>query len=91
MCIKKCPGAERENGKIYIPKGLIDHENIQTGEIFQGSQRTDYIQGSWYPMSVSRSGNHATNNAKELREEYSDYFMNEQCVPWQRKSTRVDF
>ena len=28
---------ESENVKIYIPKGLIAHENIETGEIFEGS------------------------------------------------------
>ena len=28
---------ESENVKIYIPKALIAHENIETGEIFEGS------------------------------------------------------
>ena len=28
---------ERENGKIYVSKGLIDRENIKTGETFEGS------------------------------------------------------
>lgn len=36
---------ESENGKIYIPIGLIDHENILTGEIFEGSSRGDNVQG----------------------------------------------
>ena len=27
-----------ENKKIYIPEGLIDHENIETGEIFLREQ-----------------------------------------------------
>ena len=71
---------ESESRKIYIPKGLINHENIETGEIFKGSWRADDIQGSWYPMSLSRSGNHSTNHVRELREEYSEYFMNEGCV-----------
>ena len=25
---------ESENGKVYIPKGSIDHKNIETGEFF---------------------------------------------------------
>ena len=50
-----------ENGKIYIPKGLTDHENIETGEIFEGSWRADDVQGSWYPTSLSRSRNHLEN------------------------------
>ena len=36
---------EGENGKIYIPIGLIDHENILTGEIFEASWRGDAVQG----------------------------------------------
>ena len=30
---------ESENVKIYIPIGLIDHENVLTGEIFEGFWR----------------------------------------------------
>ena len=70
---------ESKNGKIYISKGLIDHENIETSEIFEGSWRADDAQGSWYLMPLSRSGNHSTNQARELKEEYSEYFMNEEC------------
>ena len=73
---------ESENGKIYIPKGLIDHEDIETGQIFEGSWRANDFQGSWYPMSLSHSGNHSTNHARELREEYLEYFMNGGCVSW---------
>ena len=35
------------------------------------------MQGPSYPVSLSHSGNHSTNHAGELREEYSEYFMNE--------------
>ena len=34
-------------------------------------------------MSLSQNGNHSTDHARELREEYSEYFMNEECIPWQ--------
>ena len=34
---------------------------------------------------------HSTNHARELREKYSEYFMNKGCVPWQWNSARVDF
>ena len=37
---------ESESGKIYIPKGLINHEDIEPGEIFEGSWRADDVQGS---------------------------------------------
>ena len=36
---------ESENVKIYIPIGLIDHENVLTGEIFEGFWRGDDVQG----------------------------------------------
>ena len=39
---------ESENGKIYISKSLIDHENTETGEIFEGSWRADDVQRSCY-------------------------------------------
>ena len=71
---------ESENEKIYIPKGLIDHENIETGEIFEYSWKADDVQGSWYPMLLTLSGNHFTIYARELREEFSEYFMNEGCM-----------
>ena len=32
---------ESENGKIYNAEGLIDHENIEMGEIFERSWRAD--------------------------------------------------
>ena len=57
---------ESENMKIYILKGLIAHENIETGKIFEGFWRADVVQGSWYLISLSRSGNDSTNNAREL-------------------------
>ena len=80
-----------KNWKIYIPKGFIDHENIEVCEIFEVFWRADDVQGSWYPMSLSRSGNHSTNHVRELSEEYSEYFMNKGCVQWQQINARVDF
>ena len=32
-----------ENRKIYIPKGLINHENIEMNEIFEGSWGADGV------------------------------------------------
>ena len=80
-----------ENRKISIPKSLIDHDNVGTGLFFECSWKADDVQGPWYPVSLSRNGNHSTIYASELREEYSEFFINEGCVPWQWKSARVDF
>jgi len=33
-------------GKVYISPGLVDCENVETGEIYNGSWRSDPIQGS---------------------------------------------
>ena len=77
-------------GKIYLTPGLVDSENIETREISEGSWRRDAIQGSWYSVSNSVHGNRSTNIAKEIREEFTEYFMNEGCVSWQWKCARID-
>ena len=81
---------ESENGKVYIPKGLVDYENIESGEVYKGTWRSGELQGSWNSLSSSRHGNHSSARAREIREEYSEYFINERCVPWQWKSARID-
>ena len=59
--------------------------------MFEGSWKADDVQRSWCPISFSRCGNRSTSHTRELREEYSECFMNEGCVTWQWKIVRVDF
>ena len=77
-------------GKIDIPVGLTDRENIETGEFFEGTWRSDKYQATWYPIQNSLHGNRSSNLAREVRDEFTEYFMNEGCVPWQWKSAKID-
>ena len=82
--------SESKIGKIDIPVGLTDRENIETGEFFEGTWRSDKYQGTWYPIQNSLHGNRSSNLAREVRDEFTEYFMNEGCVPWQWKSAKID-
>ena len=42
-----------------------------------------------YSLSKNR-GNHASNLANEIRQEFTEYFTKEGCVSWQWKCARVD-
>ena len=82
--------SESKIGKFYIPVGLTDRENIETGEFFEGTWRSDKYQGTWYPIQNSLHANRSSNLAREVRDEFTEYFMNEGCVPWQWKSAKID-
>ena len=82
--------SESKIEKIDIPVGLTDRENIETGEFFEGTWRSDKYQGTWYPIQNSLHGNRSSNLAREVRDEFTEYFMNEGCVPWQWKSAKID-
>ena len=82
--------SESKIGKTDIPVGLTDRENIETGEFFEGTWRSDKYQGTWYSMRNSLHGNRSSNLAREVRDEFTEYFMNEGCVPWLWKSAKID-
>ena len=75
--------------KIYISNALCEYENESSGQIVDGSWRTDPPTESWQRISGSRANNPSV-EAKEIREEYAQYFLNEGCVPWQWRSARID-
>ena len=81
--------SEADSGKIYIPHGLADKDDFETGEVLEGSWRSDVVIGSWLSLPKSRA-NHASNQANEIRQEFAEYFSKEGCVPWQWKCARVD-
>ena len=72
-------------GKIYIPPGLIDEEDTSTGTVIPGTWHLDAPTNSWLDLPPCTSHN-ATFQAKEIRREYTQYFMMEGSVPWQWKS-----
>jgi len=50
-----------------------------------GVDRTE----SWHSLSLNKASN-ATHEAKAIREEFSAYFNNERCIPWQWHCVRLD-
>ena len=81
--------SDADTGKVYIPNGLADREDIENGTVIEGAWRSDEVTGTWLPLATSR-GNHASNQANEIRQEYREYFTQEGCVPWQWKCEKVD-
>lgn len=66
----------------YMPRESVDAEDFVLGCIIEGSWRreTNGLQ------SVARVGSHQqTKKAKEKREAYKTYFVNEGAVEWQNK------
>ena len=80
---------ESDIGKVYFSSTLVDREDPETGEIIEGSWRKEMRTESWKSLSNTRAHNPA-NEAKRIREEFTDYFTNEGCIPWQWKCARVD-
>ena len=57
--------SESKLGKIDIPVGLTDCGNIETGEFFDRTWRSDKYQETWYPIQNSLHGNRSSNLARE--------------------------
>ena len=77
------------NGLIYIPSEFVDNEDITTGEVTKGTWRKDPPTESWYSISVTKAKN-PTQEAQAIREEFNEYFFNEQSLPWQKRWARID-
>ena len=80
---------ESDIGKAYFSPALVDREDPETGAIIEGSWRKEIPTESWKSLSKTRAPNPA-NEAKRIREEFTDYFTNQGCIPWQWKCVRVD-
>jgi hypothetical protein len=66
----------------YLPRGSVDIEDIDRGEIIPGSWRSE-VRGM---VNIGRfASNHHSHQAKAIREAYKKYFMNEGRVSWQNK------
>lgn len=76
-------------GKVYLPQSLLDREDTETGEIIEGSWRSDNPTESWQSLSITKANN-PSKEAKLIREEFTDYFANEGCIPWQWRCARID-
>ena len=76
-------------GKVYFSPTLVDREDPETGEITEEFWRKEIPTESCKPLSNTRARNPAI-EAKQIREEFTDYFTNEGCIPWQWKCTKID-
>ena len=76
-------------GKVYFSPTLVSREDPETGEIIERSRKKEIPRESWESLSNTRARNSA-NEAKHIRKEFTDYFTNESCIPWQWKCARVD-
>ena len=90
LCLYFTIGLERTDiGKVCFSTTLVDREDPETVEIIEGSWRKEIPTESWKSLSNTRAHNPA-NEAKCIREKFTDYFTNEGSIPWQWQCTRVD-
>lgn len=72
------------NKKTYAPSGTFDRYN-DDGSITLGEWRQEISDANMY--SIENGGTrYIPNDAKELREEYEQYFVHEGDLEWQYKN-----
>ena len=74
---------------IYCPQGLIDSES-DSGEVTNGLWRQDSPLDSFLPLSVPVNGHNASNYAKQVRDSFKDFFVNEGAVEWQWRMILIE-
>lgn len=67
----------------YLTPGLLDHDNLETGEIQQGSWRKMVVGGLRNIRSLG-TNNHAR-EAALIRNKYAEFFVGPGKVPWQNE------
>ena len=72
--------SDATSGKIYVPPHFIDYEDID-GNVTPGEWRKDIPDESWQNLKPSTNKN-PSQYAKEIRDEFKDFFMTEGSVPW---------
>ena len=81
--------SEASSGKVYIPPNFIDYEDIGNDTVTSGEWRKDVTSESWHYLQPTNKRN-PTQPAKEIREEFKEFFMTEGSVPWQWKSAHAN-
>ena len=67
---------------IYCPTGLADRED-KYGTLSPGLWRVGHAPSTLLDIRVPSTGHNSSNNAKEIREIFKEYFCNEGAIPWQ--------
>lgn len=70
----------KESKNMYTPPGTFDTE--QNGRIFNGSWRNDR-EGQTSLLSMEERGRKTSITAKDIRQEFADYFMTSGKLEWQ--------
>ena len=78
---------ESTTSKIYILLNLIYFED-GCGTVIPDDWRKYAPSGRWLDLEPSTSRN-SSRQAKNVREKFKHFFMNEGSVPWQWKATQV--
>lgn len=71
----------QEIRQSYTPSRSLDFENIENGTIEEGEWRQDMNLSS---LQTSQN-RHPTDDAKQIREHFKNYFNNEGIVHWQNR------
>ena len=71
-----------QSKSVYCAPGLIDQEDTQ-GNVVAGSWRTKNTAEGFRELPPQSHGNNVSNTAKNVREVFMDYFMNEGALSWQ--------
>ena len=69
---------------------LRSQSNRGKVDMYGDLEQMDNPTDTWFPLVNDVHGNHSSNQARAIRQEYTEYFMNEGSVPWQRKNARID-
>lgn len=67
----------------YTPSGTFDKKYSETHEVEPGQWRHEST-GSFHPI-IHQGGNHASFDARSIRDELCDYINSDGEVPWQWK------
>lgn len=73
----------RDHVSHYTPAGSLDVENLSVGRIAHGDWRQ-------IPqlLGLQRVGRNASGDARNVRDQYMEYFTAEGAVPWQYRMTK---
>lgn len=76
--------ADLSSRNIYCPVSLPDREDPLTGQIILGSWREDSDGTSFLSLQPSTAKNYS-NDARSMREGFTEWFTNEGDLSWQRQ------
>nr|CAI5821993.1 unnamed protein product [Callosobruchus analis] len=72
----------RKTSRTYLTTRCVDYENLETGEMIPGLWRdTNFDLQNVQPVG----SNHSSRMARQLRERYTNYFVNEGALSWQSR------